>query len=43
MLKYKGTYIKMFPLMMKKFMVEQYGKADPNKQSAFLSPTTQTH
>lgn len=27
MLKYKGTFIKMFPLMMKKFMVEQYGKA----------------
>lgn len=27
MLKYKGAFIKMFPLMMKKFMVEQYGKA----------------
>ncbi|MBR6309512.1 MAG: L-2-amino-thiazoline-4-carboxylic acid hydrolase [Lachnospiraceae bacterium] len=26
MLKYKGTFITMFPLMMKKFMVEQYGK-----------------
>ena len=26
MLKYKGTFIKMFPLMMKKYMVEQYGK-----------------
>ena len=26
MLKYKGTYIRMFPLMMKRFMVEQYGK-----------------
>ena len=26
MLKYKGTFIKLFPLMMKKLMVEQYGK-----------------
>jgi len=26
MLKYKGTFIKMFPLMIKKFMVEQYGR-----------------
>ena len=26
MLKYKGTYIRLFPIMMKKFMEEQYGK-----------------
>lgn len=26
MLKYKGTFITMFPLLMKKYMVEQYGK-----------------
>lgn len=26
MMKYKGTYIKAFPLMMRKFMIEQYGK-----------------
>lgn len=26
MLKYKGTFITMFPIMMKKFMVEQYGR-----------------
>ncbi len=26
MMEYKGTFIKMFPLMMKKYMVEQYGK-----------------
>lgn len=26
MLKYKGIFMRMFPLMMKKFMVEQYGR-----------------
>jgi hypothetical protein len=26
MMKYKGTYIKAFPLLMRKFMIEQYGK-----------------
>lgn len=31
MMKYKGTYIKAFPLMMRKFMIEQYGKAITKK------------
>ncbi len=26
MMKYKGTFIKLFPLMLKKYMIEQYGK-----------------
>ncbi len=26
MMKYKGTFIKIFPILMKKYMIEQYGK-----------------
>ncbi len=26
MMKYKGTYIKLFPMILKKYMIEQYGK-----------------
>ena len=26
MMKYKGAFIKLFPLMLKKHMIEQYGK-----------------
>ncbi len=26
MMKYKGTFIKLFPLMLKKHMIGQYGK-----------------
>lgn len=31
MMKYKGTYIKLFPLILKKFMKEQYGKEITSK------------
>lgn len=31
MMKYKGTFIKLFPIMLKKYMVEQYGKGVTRK------------
>ncbi len=40
MMKYKGAFIKLFPLMLKKHMIEQYGLPDNGTFSRSASQRT---